>query len=189
MAGAGKIWKDKLKDAKKQVREDHELITQEFDIRAEEAREAGDSDELRKIDQERGEAIRARDFQVSGQKRSPVIKDPDLYAENKKANFKKRKGIYEWAEGGRLLAREQRVSKKKNMDSPVAAQGSLATVCRDISRWEMKNAEISLKRGSVVMPVSDPYVHNEKKCVTVMAGPNIFAGVPVATLRPVVDDD
>jgi hypothetical protein len=51
------------------------------------------------------------------------------------------------------------------------------------------NAEISLKRGSVVMPVSDPYVHNEKKCVTVMAGPNIFAGVPVATLRPVADDD
>ena len=186
---ASKMWKDKLKDAKKKVREDHELITQGFDIRKEKALEDGDMDEVRKIELERAEAIRERDFQITGKKQKPIIKDPDLYAENKKANFRKRKGIYEWADGGRLLAREQRVSKKKNMDSPVAAQGSLATVCRNISRWEMKNAEISLKRGSVVMPVSDPYVHNEKKCVTVMAGPNIFAGVPVATLRPVVDDD
>jgi hypothetical protein len=49
--------------------------------------------------------------------------------------------------------------------------------------------EISLKKGSVVMPISDPYEHNNKKCVTVMAGPNIFKGVPVAVLRPVVDDE
>ena len=61
---ASKMWRDKLKDAKKKVREDHELITQGFDIRAEEAREAGDMDEVRKIEEERAEAIRERDFQI-----------------------------------------------------------------------------------------------------------------------------
>ena len=75
-------------------------------------------------------------------------------SKNKKANFKRRKGVYTWTDGGRQLAREQRVNKKKNMDSPVAAQGSLATVCREISRWEMSyGTEISLKKGSVVMPI------------------------------------
>jgi hypothetical protein len=190
MAGAGKIWKDKLKDAKKKVREDLELITKGFDLRVSDAREAGDHDEIRKIEAERAETINARDFQITGKKKKPVIKDQELFDKNKKANFKIRKGVYTWTEGGRQLAREQRVNKKKNMDSPVAAQGSLATVCRDISRWEMPyGTEISLKKGSVVMPISDPYVHNEKKCVTVMAGPNIFKGVPVAVLRPVVDDE
>jgi hypothetical protein len=190
MAGAGKIWKDKLKDVKKQVREDHELITQGFDIRIEEARENGDSDLIRRIQDEQTQTISDRDFQITGKKRKPVIKDPALFEEHKRANFKIRKGVYTWTDGGRQLAREQRVNKKKNMDSPVAAQGSLATVCREISRWEMSyGTEISLKKGSVVMPISDSYVHNEKKCVTVMAGPNIFKGVPVAVLRPVSDDE
>ena len=190
MAGRGKSWKNKLKDAKKKVREDHELITQGFDIRKAQAQEAGDTNELRKIEAERDEAIRERDFQITGKKQKPIIKDQELFDKNKKANFKRRKGVYTWAEGGRQLAREQRVTKKKNMDSPVAAQGSLATVCREISRWEMKyGTEISLKKGAVVMPISESYIHNEKKCVTVMAGPNIFKGVPVAVLRPVVDDD
>jgi hypothetical protein len=186
---ASKMWKDKLKDAKKKVREDHELITQGFDIRKEKALEDGDMAEVRKIDEERNAAIREREFQLNGKKK-PVIKDQELFNKNKKANFKIRKGVYTWTDGGRQLAREQRVNKKKNMDSPVAAQGSLATVCRDISRWEMSyGTEISLKKGSVVMPISDSYEHNEKKCVTVMSGPNIFKGVPVAVLRPVVDDD
>ena len=187
---ASKSWKNKLTDAKKKVREDHELIGQEFDLRVALAKEDENWDEVRKIEDERAEAIRERDFQITGKKKKPVIKDQELFDKNKKANFKRRKGMYTWTDGGRQLAREQRVSKKKNMDSPVAAQGSLATVCREISRWEMSyGTEISLKKGSVVMPISDSYVHNEKKCVTVMAGPNIFKGVPVAVLRPVVDDE
>jgi hypothetical protein len=187
---ASKSWKNKLDDAKKKVREDHELIGQEFDLRVALAKEDENWDEVRKIEDERAEAIRERDFQITGKKKKPVIKDQELFDKNKKANFKRRKGVYTWTDGGRQLAREQRVNKKKNMDSPVAAQGSLATVCREISRWEMSyGTEISLKKGSVVMPISDSYVHNEKKCVTVMAGPNIFKGVPVAVLRPVVDDE
>jgi hypothetical protein len=39
------------------------------------------------------------------------------------------------------------------------------------------------------MPMSDTYVHREKMCVTVMAGPNIFKGVPVAVLRPIEDEE
>jgi hypothetical protein len=187
---ASKSWKNKLKDAKKKVREDHEIITQGFDLRIAEAKDACDWDEVCKINDERAEAIRERDFQITGKKRKPVIKDQELFDKNKKANFKIRKGVYTWSDGGRQLAREQRVNKKKNMDSPVAAQGSLATVCRKLDRWEMGyGTEISLKKGSVVMPISDPYEHNNKKCVTVMAGPNIFKGVPVAVLRPVVDDE
>ena len=76
---ASKMWRDKLKDAKKKVREDHELITQGFDIRAEEAREAGDMDEVRKIEEERAEAIRERDFQITGKKQKPIIKDQELF--------------------------------------------------------------------------------------------------------------
>jgi hypothetical protein len=187
---ASKSWKNKLDDAKKKVREDHELIGQEFDLRVALAKEDENWDEVRKIEDERAEAISERDFQITGKKKKPVIKDQELFDKNKKANFKIRKGVYTWTDGGRQLAREQRVNKKKNMDSPVAAQGSLATVCREISRWEMSyGTEISLKKGSVVMPISDSYVHNEKKCVTVMSGPNIFKGVPVAVLRPVVDDE
>ena len=90
---------------------------------------------------------------------------------------------------GRQAAREMRVSKKKNMASPVAMQGALATVSRDLDRWEMGyGTEISLKKGSVVMPISEPYEYREKKCITVMAGPNVFKGVPVAVLRPVDDE-
>ena len=82
-----------------------------------------------------------------------------------------------------------RVSKKKNMASPVAMQGALATVSRNLDRWEMGyGTEISLKKGSVVMPISEPYEFREKKCITVMSGPNVFKGVPVAVLRPVDDE-
>ena len=120
---ASKSWKKKLKDAKKKVREDHELITQEFDIRKAQAQEAGDTEELRKIEAERDEAIRERDFQITGKKRKPVIKDQELFDANKKANFKKRKGLYTWSEGGRQLARPQ---AQREPRSPPAAQLALA---------------------------------------------------------------
>lgn len=190
MAGRGKSWKNQIKDAKKRLRETHELENADFEWRVKEAMENGDRQLADQIRAEQSQAMKDRDFRLTGKKKQPIIKDQELFDKNKKANFKIRKGVYTWTDGGRQLAREQRVNKKKNMDSPVAAQGSLATVCRKLDRWEMGyGTEISLKKGSVVMPISDPYEHNNKKCVTVMAGPNIFKGVPVAVLRPVVDDE
>ncbi len=189
MPTRGKDWKRKLKNAKNDMREKHELENKHYDFLIMDAEENGDRQLADKLRAERDQAVEDRDFSITGRKRKPVIKDKALFDENKKANFKKRKGIYEWTEGGRQLAREQRVSKKKNMDSPVSAQGSLATVCRKLDRWEMGyGTEISLKKGSVVMPISEPYEWNNKKCVTVMAGQNIFKGVPVAVLRPVEDE-
>ena len=184
-----KIWKNTLKEAKKHVKEANILESDLFEARVKEAVENDDMELADQIRAEQSKAMKDRDFQVTGKKRTPVIKDQELYDKNKKANFKIRKGVYTWAEGGRNAAREQRLTKKKNMDSPVSSQGALATVSRHLDRWEMGyGTEISLKKGSVVMPISEPYEHNNKKCVTVMAGAKVFKGVPVAVLRPVDDE-
>ena len=185
-----KAWKNKLKEAKKKIKTINELENETFELRLKEANELGDRELYDKIVAEQNEAQKERDFKVTGKKQKPEIRDQELYDANKKANFKRRRRLYQWADGGREAARSMRVNKKKNVDSPVATTGSLATVSRDLDRWEMGyGTEISLKKGSVVMPVSDTYIHREKKCVTVMAGANMFKGVPVAVLRPFEDED
>jgi hypothetical protein len=184
-----KVWKEKLKVAKKKIQATDVLENEVFELRVKEAVEAGDTQLADQIRAEQSKAMKERDFKVTGKKKTPEIKDQELYELNKKSNYKKRKGIYQWAEGGRDAARAMRLNKKKNMDSPVSSTGSLATVSRDLDRWEMAyGTEISLKKGSVVLPVSDTYIHREKKCVTVMAGAQMFKGVPVAVLRPVDED-
>jgi hypothetical protein len=184
-----KIWKDTLKSAKKHVKAANVLVDDLFEARVKEAAEAGDVQLADQIRKEQNQALQDRDFKVDGKEASKKITDPELLDKFKKANFNRRKGVYTWADGGREAARSQRLSKKKNMASPVATQGALATVSRHIDRWEMAyGTEISLKKGSVVMPISEPYEHREKKCITVMAGPNVFKGVPVAVLRPVDED-
>ena len=182
-------WKNKLKEAKKFVKTANELEDDLFEARISEASEAGEHGQVDQIRKEQSQAQQDRDFKVDGKEKSKTITDPDLLQEFKKANFKRRKGVYTWTDGGRQAAREQRLTKKKNMASPVAVQGALATVSRHIDRWEMGyGTDISLKKGSVVMPISEPYEHNNKKCITVMAGANVFKGVPVAVLRPVDED-
>ena len=182
-------WKNKLKEAKKAVKVAHELEDDTFAARIAEAHREGNADLADQIIQEQADAHKERDFKVDGKRKKKDITDPELLQKFKKANFNKRKGVYTWADGGRQAAREMRVSKKKNMASPVAMQGALATVSRNLDRWEMGyGTEISLKKGSVVMPISETYVFREKKCITVMSGPNVFKGVPVAVLRPVDDD-
>lgn len=183
-------WKNKLKEAKKNVKEANVLENDMFELRVKEAMEAGDAQLANQIRAEQSQAMKDRDFSITGKKKTPDIKDQALYDENKKANFKRTRRIYEWADGGREAARSMRMNRKKNIASPVATEGALATVSRDLDRWEMGyGTEISLKKGSVVMPISEPYDHREKKCVTVMSGPNVFKGVPVAVLRPVEDDE
>ena len=190
MVGGSKSWKGKLRDAKRKLRADQETAKQDFERRLTEARKAENWDLVKEIQDEEGRSIRARDFQITGQKKRPVVTDSKLYEENRLSNSGRRRNACEWAPGGREAASEQRVTKKKNIDSPVSAQGSLATVSRDVDRWEMSyGTQISLLKGSVVMPMSDTYVHREKMCVTVMAGPNIFKGVPVAVLRPIEDEE
>jgi hypothetical protein len=184
------IWKAKLKEAKDRVKASNVLESDLFEARVKEAMEAGLHGLADQIRAEQSKAMKDRDFKVTGKKSKPIIKDQELFDKNKKANFKRRKGVYTWADGGRDAARSQRLNKKKNIDSPVGAQGALATVSRELSRWEMSyGTEISLKKGSVVMPISETYEHSGKKCITVMSGPNVFKGVPVAVLRPVEDDE
>ena len=182
-------WKNKLKEAKKFVKAAHELEDDMFSARRSEAIANNDQASLDQISAEEDTAKAERDFKVDGKAAKKDITDPELLDKFKKANFNKRKGVYTWADGGRQAAREMRVSKKKNMASPVAMQGALATVSRNLDRWEMGyGTEISLKKGSVVMPISEPYEFHDKKCITVMSGPNVFKGVPVAVLRPVDDE-
>ena len=182
-------WKNKLKEAKKFVKAAHELEDDMFSARRSEAIANNDQASLDQISAEEDAAKAERDFKVDGKYAKKDITDPELLQKFKKANFNKRKGVYTWADGGRQAAKEMRVSKKKNMASPVAMEGALATVSRNLDRWELGyGTEISLKKGSVVMPISEPYVFREKKCITVMSGPNVFKGVPVAVLRPVDDE-
>ena len=182
-------WKNKLKEAKKFVKTANQLEDDIFAERIAEAHREGNADLADQIIQEQADAHKERDFKVDGKRKKKDITDPELLQKFKKANFNKRKGVYTWADGGRQAAKEMRVSKKKNMASPVAMQGALATVSRNLDRWEMGyGTEISLKKGSVVMPISEPYEFREKKCITVMSGPNVFKGVPVAVLRPVDDE-
>lgn len=182
-------WKSKLKEAKKFVKSANQLEDDMFEARASEAIANNDQAALDQVNAEREAAKAERNFKVDGKQASKEITDPDLLDKFKKANFKRRKGVYTWAAGGREAARAQRLSKKKNMASPVATQGALATVSRHVDRWEMGyGTDISLKKGSVVMPISEPYEYRDKKCITVMAGANVFKGVPVAVLRPVDED-
>ena len=182
-------WKNKLKEAKKVVKASNELEDDTFAARITEAQREGNRDLADQIVKEQADAHKERNFKVDGKSKKKDITDPELLKKFKKANFNKRKGVYTWADGGRQAAREMRVSKKKNMASPVAMQGALATVSRNLDRWEMGyGTEISLKKGSVVMPISEPYEFHDKKCITVMSGPNVFKGVPVAVLRPVDDE-
>ena len=182
-------WKNKLKEAKKFVKAANELEDDMFTARRSEAQHNNDQAALDQIIAEQDAANAARNFKLDGKTKKKDITDPELLDKFKKANFNKRKGVYTWADGGRQAAKEMRVSKKKNMASPVAMQGALATVSRKLERWELGyGTEISLQKGSVVMPISEPYVYREKKCITVMSGPNVFKGVPVAVLRPVDDE-
>ena len=190
MAGGSKSWKGKIRDAKRQVRANQETVKKEIEQRLKEARAAEDWDMVHELQNELSRSIHDREFQITGMKKRPKISDPVLYESNRRNNAKKRGPGRNWAPGGKELAREQRATKKKNIDSPVSAQGSLATVSRDVDRWEMSyGTQISLLKGSVVMPMSDTYMHREKMCVTVMAGANIFKGVPVAVLRPIEDEE
>ena len=182
-------WKNKLKEAKKFLKNTYELEDEAFEARAHEAIANNDQAALDQVHAEQQAALAARKFKVDGKRKKKDITDPELLQKFKKANVNKRKGRYTWAEGGREAAKDMRVSKKKNMASPVGTEGALATVSRDLNRWEMGyGTEVSLKKGSVVMPISEPYIFHEKKCITVMSGPNVFKGVPVAVLRPVDDD-
>lgn len=182
-------WKNKLKEAKKFVKAANELEDDMFTARRSEAQHNNDQAALDQIIAEQDAANAARNFKLDGKTNKKDITDPELLQKFKKANFNKRKGMYTWTEGGRQAAKEMRVSKKKNMASPVAMEGALATVSRKLDRWELGyGTEISLQKGSVVMPISEPYIFHEKKCITVMAGANVFKGVPVAVLRPVDDE-
>ena len=139
-------WKNKLKEAKKFVKAAHELEDDMFSARYDEAIANNDRVAVDQIAAEQAAAKAERDFKVDGKKRKPEIIDQELFDKNKKSNFKKRKGIYEWAEGGRKAAQEMRVSKKKNIASPVATEGALAVVSRKLDRWELGyGTEISLK--------------------------------------------
>jgi hypothetical protein len=182
-------WKQKLKLAKTQVSTRQEQEAFEYQERLHRAQEAGDADLVHKIQSEWEESIREREIQVTGKKRKPVIKDQELFDKNKKANFKRRKGVYTWADGGREEARTMRTTRKRSMESPVAELGTLATVSRNIDRFEFgyDGAVRGLRKGEVVMPIGDVYFssYGDKKVVDVMCGSQIFKGLPIATLRPV----
>ena len=114
------------------------------------------------------------------------VRDPGLYGaysdKNMGRNKRKKRGITWTEEGQSYIPSPERTQLL--VDSDLAAEGMLSTISRSISRWEMKDANISLKRGSMVMIVSGEYEHRDKLCVTVMCDGRVFGGVPAKALRP-----
>ena len=189
---SNKAWKQKLRAAKDSIHRRNEQEDFDHQVQVERALEAGDEELVLKLNAEHDALVEEREIKVTGKKKKPVIKDQELFDKNKKANFKRRRRHYDWADGGRELARDMRVGRKRSMESPVAQLGTLATVSRNIDRFEFgyDGAERTLRRGEIVMPIGDVYfsAYGDKKVVDVMCGSQIFKGLPIACLRPVAED-
>tara|TARA_R100000808_G_C2155291_1_gene167369 strand:- start:9645 stop:10217 length:573 start_codon:yes stop_codon:yes gene_type:complete len=114
------------------------------------------------------------------------VLDADLYSSysaGNVGNHRTRKRGITWTEEGRSYVPTSQ-KEQTQIDPSLVAEGGLSIVSRDISRWEMKEANISLKKGSMVMIVSGEYDYHDKVCVSVMCDGQVFAGVPGKTLRP-----
>jgi hypothetical protein len=121
---------------------------------------------------------------------SKDIHDHDLYvaysAKNDGRNKRKKCGVV-WTEEGQSYIPTSE-NTHTHVDPSLASEGVLSTISRDISRWEMKDANISLKRGAMIMIISEEYEHRDKACVTVMCDGRVFGGVPIKVLRPMSEE-
>jgi hypothetical protein len=182
-------WKQKLRAAKDLIHRRNEQELFDYHAGVERAQLEGDHELVRQLNEEYAAAQQEREIEVTGKAKKPEIVDTELYEKNKKSNRKRRTRQYDWADGGREMARAMRVSRKRSMESPVAQLGTLAIVSRDIDRFEFgyDGAERTLRKGEVVMPIGDVYFSpfGDKKVVDVMSGSQIFKGLPIGTLRPV----
>jgi hypothetical protein len=188
-------WKEKLHEAKKRIELRHQLEIEPMEDELEYLRKDDSEDHSDRIFELQTDiARRAEDqsFKITGKKQGPEIVNEEAYNELRGSNVARKRGrTIQWAANGHKIARAARTCRKKNLEAPAATIGALATVSRDIDRFEMDsygNAPRGIRRGEVVMPVGDIYFRGDKKVVDVMAGANIFKGIPIATLRPVVPD-
>ncbi len=182
---SSKSRKQVIKAAKQNIKDKHDAEDFEWQKRMEEAETVTEFEQLKK---EWELVVESRNFDADRRKTERVIIDSEAYNRHKRVNRGvRRKTSIQWAEGGRELAYQNRRKKAShNVESPVGVVGALATVSRDISRWELAyGSEVGIKKGAVVMPVSDTYLHRDKKCITVLLDGRQFKGVPVACLRPI----
>jgi len=123
---------------------------------------------------------------VIGPNQCKDVQDYDLYAtyrsQNNGRHRRKKRGVV-WTEEGQSYTPTSKDTCIA-IDPTISSEGVLSTVSRSISRWEMKGAQASIKRGALVMVVSEEYEHQTKACVTVMCDGRVFAGVPLKALRP-----
>jgi hypothetical protein len=188
---ASLTWKEKLHEAKKHIELHQQLEIEPLEDELTELR--GDdsqkhADRIQELQAEIGRKTEERSFQVTGKQEGPEIVNEEAYHKLRGANIDRGRGrLIQWAPDGQKIARAARVCRKKNLQAPAAALGALATISRDINRFEMDgygDAKRSLQKGEVVMPVGEVYFRGDKKVVDVMAGADIFKCVPIATLRP-----
>ena len=76
-----KVWKEKLKVAKKKIQATDVLENELFELRVKEAVEAGDTQLADQIRAEQSKAMKERDFKVTGKKKTPEIKDQEPLAD------------------------------------------------------------------------------------------------------------
>ena len=188
-------WKEKLHEAKKHIELRHHLeiepLQDELEYLRKESAE-DHADRILELQTEIATLSEDRSFQITGKKQKPEIVNEEAYKELRGNNIDRKRGrAIQWASDGHKIARAARTCRKKNLEAPAATVGALATVSRDIDRFEMDSygcAPRGIRRGEVVMPVGEVYFRGDKKVVDVMAGADIFKGVPIATLRPVAAD-
>jgi len=188
---ASLTWKEKLHEAKKRIElhqqlEIDPLIDELNDLRGDDSQDH--TQRTTELQAAINQKTEDRSFQITGKGQGPEIVNEKAYNELRGANIDRGRGrSIQWAPDGHKIARAARVCRKKNLQAHAATLGALATISRDIDRFEMDEygaAKRGLRKGEVVMPVGEVYFRGDKKVVDVMAGADIFKCVPIATLRP-----
>ena len=79
---------------------------------------------------------------------------------------------------------EQRDRKKKTTQLAQVEEVGLMRAHRELSRWEIIDANRGIRRGEIMMVISETYEgYNNKPVVDVMIGADVFKGVPAKALR------
>lgn len=84
---------------------------------------------------------------------------------------------------------EQRAATKKKTEVAQVEEVGLMKAHRDLNRWEMIDAQRGIRKGEIMMIISETYTgYNKKPVVDAMCGADVFKGVPATALRSFRED-
>ncbi|MBK26080.1 MAG: hypothetical protein CME70_18935 [Halobacteriovorax sp.] len=150
--------------------------------------EAAANDDFDKVNELLAQIDELRDmFDIAEKKRSEKLAaKAELRKAKVEATGTHRRTI-QWAQGGRAMVPG---ASGKKMQFAQVLEAGLAKVSREISRWEMGSygAPRGLRKGEIVMIISETYQTSNKWVVDVMVGPDVIKGVPAKALRNTTEE-